>query len=56
MKLDNGVVPTWRLRWAVTPAELEVLQEPMGFGSHFGGMGCDSDIVLMDYQYSPIVV
>ena len=56
MKLDNGVVPKWGLRWAVTPAELVVLQEPMGFGSHFGSVGCDSDIVVMDYRYSPIAV
>ena len=35
MKLDNGVVPNLRLRWAVKPAEFEVLQEPMRLGSRF---------------------
>jgi len=35
MKLDDGAVAKWPLRWAVKPAEPEVLQEPTTFGSRF---------------------
>jgi hypothetical protein len=55
MKFDNGVVWKWRLRWAVTPAEFALLQELTSFGSRFGGVGSDSDGVLMDCQYSLVV-